>query len=267
MIDNTNVVINSDEEAKEVVQKRADAYEHTVKKASSLLQLIIGGLSVITALAAAGLLTEFTSIIFNPDGVNELTVNEAVLNILSFLALLTIVVWGLLGMITHLISILLNRDYPGVIPSQNSISHQSIVEASNKERSKHDSNDIRYSTWLIHYACGKTESKSPLSKVQHDYRVAVYAGVSSTILLFLSVILLSYLFEGVRGGLLLVNISIILLAIIAVISYFNTNEDVPLKQDISKLSIVLVIILLAISALLSGGAAYFSSIELYQQFV
>jgi hypothetical protein len=91
--------------------------------------------------------------------------------------------------------------------------------------------------------------------------------VSSTILLFLSVILLSYLFEGVRGGLLLVNISIILLAIIAVISYFNTNEDVPLKQDISKLSIVLVIILLAISALLSGGAAYFSSIELYQQFV
>ena len=267
MPDNERVVINSDEEAREVVQKRADAYEHTVQKASSLLQLIIGALSVIAALAAAGLLTEVTASIFDPQGINNLTTNEVVLSFFSFLILLLIFISGVLGMVSHLLSVLSKSDYPGVISPDRSISYQTNVGSSDNGQADGEGEYIQYSTWLIRYACGKTKNESPLNKVQHNYRVAVYSGVTSMILFFISILLLSYLFEGFRGGLLGMNISIIVLVLTVLINFYNYDEYILLEQDIPKFPIMAATSLLIISALLSGGAAWYSAIELYQQYI
>ena len=267
MLDDEKIVINSVDEAREIIQKRADAYEHTVKKASSLLQLIIGMLSVIAALAAAGLLTELTASIFNPDGIDRLTTKEILWSLAAFFVLLLIVISGLITMVTHLVSILLKSKYPGVISPDKPINFQGITDLSDNNDNDDDKKDkIQYSTWLIRYVCDRTDMESPLNIVQRDYRVAVYSGVGSTILFLISIILVSYLFEGSRGGLLFGNIFVIILSLIAIIGYYIFNEYIQLTQDVSGGSILIVDILLIISAISSGIAAYYSIVELYVQY-
>lgn len=234
MADEKKVKIRNHEEAREVIEKRADAYEHIVGKASSLLQLIIGSLSIVAALAAAGLITEFTSTLFDQEGIGELTSGVVAGSVLSAFFVLLAAVICVLGMGTFLIQILANDKYPGVITSDRNASIRVIdgsdeneeqdKEAQNKDTVSADKDHIEYQTWLIEYACGETD-ESPLSEVQDTYRGSIFLGGFSILLLFVSVFLLSYLFDGMGGAVVLMNIIVVLLTLSFIISYLTLDEQ------------------------------------------
>ena len=252
MASNNDIKIKSAEEAKDIIQKRADAYEHIVQKASSLLQLIVGGLSVVAVLAAAGIITDLTSTIFEQDGIEALSTSKIFFSLLSAALLSFISIILIIGMIICLIGILTDDDYPGLIPPSRVISSGSSFDSSNEE----------YSDWLIEYACGNIKNGFALSEVRRDYRISVYSGVSSVFVLLWSILLISYLLDGERFAVLILNAMTVLVLISLGYAYRSADEEKLVKRDVKDAPTNLVIIPLVLIALFSLIAAGISILNL-----